>query len=251
MVRMQAMQLTRQRGVFFGIIGAAVLLAFIAVFAAGAMARSISTGSMEITTQDVREIPGLGFPFAQLLLGSACITLVTTEWSSGSIMTSIATTQRRSWIVISKALVAAVAAILAMVVGDVVAVFGANLALSGAGQHLDPSEWLLERELIGILAAGALNSLMAVGLAFLIRRTAQALVAYIGITIVTPIALGMIPLDVMREISSYLPLTASGYMMTTGTVLDSGLSVAEAYLTMGLWALVCMAVGWLRMTRTD
>ena len=67
----------------------------------------------------------------------------------------------------------------------------------------------------------------------------------------TPIALGMIPLDVMREISSYLPLTASGYMMTTGTVLDSGLSVAEAYLTMGLWALVCMAVGWLRMTRTD
>ncbi len=251
MVHMQAIQLTRQKGALSGMVGAAALLAFIALVAAGGMARSIANESAKITAQQIREAPSLGFTFAQLLLGFSCVVLVTTEWSSGSIMTSIATTQRKSGIVISKALVAAIAAVLSMVLGGAVAVLIANLVLSSVGRSLDLGDPLIQRELIGIVAAGALNSLMAIGLAFLIRRTAPALVTYIAITMVAPIALGMIPLDTMREIASYLPLNASGYMMTTGGVSDSGLTPVEAYVTMGLWAFVCMVAGWWRMTRTN
>lgn len=251
LVHMQAIQLTRQKGILSGLAGAAAILACLALVAAVGMARSITTGSMKITAQQIRETPSLGFAFAQLLLGFSCVVLVTTEWSSGSIMTSIATTQRKSGIVISKALVATVAAILSMVLGGAVAVLVASLVLSGVGRNLDLGEPLLQRELIGIVAAGALNSLMAIGLAFLIRHTAQALVTYIAITMVVPIALGMIPLDAIHEIASYLPLNASGYMMTTGNVPDSGLTTGEAYVTMSLWALACMTAGWWRMTRTD
>jgi len=39
--------------------------------------------------------------------------------------------------------------------------------------------------------------------------------------------------------------------MTTGGVSDSGLTPVEAYVTIGLWAFVCMVAGWWRMTRTN
>lgn len=251
MLRAQTIQLLRQVGPLIGLIGAALLLIAISVVASFGMANSITSGSLEVTDQQIREIPSLGFAFTQLFLGSSFILLVTTEWSSGSIITSVATTQRKSGIVCSKALVSAMFAALSMAAGGVLACLASNIALSSADRSIDLGDPLVQRELIGLVAAGVLSSLLALGLAFLVRQTALTLVIYIALTIVAPIAFGMFPTTFMQTVSSYLPLNVSGYMMTTGEVPDTGLTLPAAYFTMAAWAVVSVLLGWWRMARTD
>lgn len=250
MLRAQTIQLTRQAGPLFGLVGAVVLLIAISAVAALGMANSVSSGSLEITDRQIREIPSLGFAFAQLFLGSAFILLVTTEWSSGSIITSVATTQRKSGILWSKALVSIIFAAVSMAAGAVLACVASNVALSSADRSIDLGDWLVQRELIGLVVAGVFSSLLALGLAFLVRQTALTLVIYIAVTIVAPIAFGMFPTTFMQTVSSYLPLNVSGYMMVTGEVPDTGLTLPEAYFTLAAWAVVSLLLGWWRMART-
>ncbi len=251
MLQSQFIQMTRQRGILFGMVGATLLLMAIGALAAQGIASSVVSGTFEISPQQIREIPSFGFVFAQLLLGSASILLVTTEWSSGAIITSIATTQRKSGILLSKATVAIAFSALSVLIGGLLTLIVSNVLLQSAARSIDIQDGLVRRELIGLVSAGVFTSIIAVGLAFLIRKTAMALIAYIALTIVTPIAFGMFPTDFMQRVSAHLPLNASGYMMTTGDVPELGLPVTYAYITMAAWALVSLAAGWWRMVRTD
>lgn len=251
LVRAQFLQVTRQPGQLLGLAGAAALLVLIAILAAVAFAQGLDSGTLPVSDSDIRQIPGFGFVFAQLLLGSTLITLVTTEWTSGSILGTAATTQHRTGILAAKSLVSVTASLAALLLGGLASVAAANAILSPSGRGLDLTSRLELQHLLGLVAAGWLSTLLAVGMAFLLRRTAVAIVVYIALVIVAPIALGLIPWDPMMRAAAYLPLNAAGYMMATAPPAESGLSVVEAYLVMIAWAMVGSISGWWRMTHTD
>lgn len=251
LVRTQYLQFSRQPPLVLGLLGASMLLVLVATLASVALVQGVKTGSMNISEQEIREIPGYGLGFAHLLVGATVTTLVTAEWSSGAIIGSVATTQRRGGLVWSKSVVAATATLAIISLGVGISVLAANLVLSSENLSIDLSNSVQQRHVGGIVASSMLTSLMAVGLAFLIRRTATSIVAFIAIVMVAPIALGVIPWTPLTRITSWLPLNSSGYMILTGTPPDTGLSVQQGYLAMSLWALAALAAGWWRMTRTD
>lgn len=251
LMKSQVIQITRQPGQLLGLAGAAGLLVLIAALASMAFVQGTRNGSMEVTPREIREIPGFGFAFAQLLLGSTIITLVTTEWTSGSILGTVATTQRRSALVVAKAVVGAGAALAALLVGAICSLVLASTVLSTGGLEMaltSSSQW---KHVVGLTAAGVLSTVLAVGVAFAMRRTAAAIVTYIALVMVAPIALGMVPWTPLMKVASLLPLNASGYMMSTGAPPDTGLSVAGGYVAMSAWAAAGLAIGWWRMVRTD
>lgn len=251
LLKSQAIQVARQPGQLFGLAGAALLLVLITALASEAFVQGTRSGSMEVSAREIREIPGFGFAFAQLLLGSTIITLVTTEWTSGSILGTVATTRRRSALVAAKAIVGAGSALAALVVGTVCSLFLANAVLSTGGLDMDLSSGAQVQHVVGLATAGVLSTVLAVGIAFAVRRTAAAIVTYIALVMVAPIAIGMVPWTPLMKVASLLPLNAAGYMMSTGPPPDTGLSVGEGYVAMCVWAAAGLAVGWWRMARTD
>lgn len=248
LMRSQTIQLTRQVGPLLTLLSGGVLLVLFALLVAATVNAEAPPEDPSAADAVVRQIPVAGFAFSQLFIGAAATVLVTTEWASGAVITTIATTQRRFGLVWSKAVVAAIASGLVVAVSALIGVLCANPLLTRV-HSIDLGEWAVQRELLGTMAAGAAAAMIAVGLALLLRRTALALVAFIGLDLIAPIVFALVPGDVVKDVSRFLPMNVFSAMMRTGEAMDGAMSIPAAYLVAAIFAVVALAAGWWRTSR--
>lgn len=249
LMRSQTIQLTRQVGPLLTLLSGGVLLVLFALLVAATLQAAAPPEDPSAADAVVRQIPVAGFAFSQLFIGAAATVLVTTEWASGAVITTIATTQRRFGLVWSKAVVAAIASGFVVAISALIGVLCANPLLAGTGHTIDLGEWAVQRELLGTIAAGAAAAMIAVGLALLLRRTALALVVFIGLDLIAPIVFALVPGDVVKDVSRFLPMNVFSAMMRTGEAMDGAMSIPAAYLVAAIFAVVALAAGWWRTSR--
>ena len=179
--------------------------------------------------------------------------LITGEYSSGTIRTSLAATPKRPILLAAKIGVAAGATVVFCEVLSFVAFFLGQGILSGGGA---PSASLGSPGAFrAVFMTGlfiALLALMSFGLGLICRSTAGAIAAFVGVVFVLPLVMRGISQPDLRYVPTYI-LTNS--IMATVNQGPGGivrtLSPATGLLLMAIYATVALAIGAVLFVKRD
>jgi ABC-2 type transport system permease protein len=157
----------------------------------------------------------LGFFFAQLIMGVLGVLVMSAEYGTGSIRSTLAAIPRRPLVLVAKMIIFAV---VVLVVSEVLA-FTAFLM----GQALFPdtvhhavlSDPGVARAVVGAGLYVTVLGLLALGLATLFRHTAGALAAYAGLVLVLPLVVQALPTSLTDAITRYLPASIGVILIST------------------------------------
>ena len=154
---------------------------------------------------DATRLSLIGVFFAQLVVGVLGILVVSSEYGTGTIRATLAATPRRPHVLVAKAAVfGAVALVVAEVVAFVSYLVGQAL-LTAPATHTSLSDPGALRAVIGSGLYLCVLGLFALGLATVIRHTAGAIGAFVGILLVLPLVVSALPSSLSHALVRYLP----------------------------------------------
>jgi ABC-2 type transport system permease protein len=225
----------------------------LAVFAAGMIGIAILVGLKAPThpgpDYDPTENGLAGLAIGQLALGTLGVLALSTEFSSGMIRATFAAVPRRGWVLAAKA---AVLTAVTLGAGEVLA-FASFIAGQAAVPHGLVHATLGQPGVLrAVLMSGAYPALIALiglGLAALIRHTAGAISAVVGVVFVLPLIL--LPLGEHNPVMKFLPeMIAENSIGAVKPVADS-LSAGAGFAMLCVYAAVALAAGGWALAHRD
>ena len=200
---------------------------------------------------DATQVSLRGVFLAQLAIGVLGVLVITGEYSTGMIRSSIAAVPRREPVLIAKFLVFGVMAFVVTTVSAFAAFLLGQQAL--ASTHLQASLHtpLALRAVFGAGLYLTLIGLLAVGLGFLIRNTAGAIATLFGIVLVLPLLTNALPTPYSTDVSKYLPLNAGTQIMVTKNFDPTMLGPWTGLGVTALYALAAVIAGAVVLKRRD
>jgi len=227
-----------------------VTVGFSTLFAWGASSNLDHMPPEQRALLDPTNIALAGLAFGQLAIAVLGVLVVTSEYSTGGIKTTLIAVPNRLRVLTAKALVFGV---IAWVIGTIVSFLAFWVAmLFWAPKHLeahlgDPG--VLRAVFGGGLLALA-SGLFGFALAVVIRHTAGAITAMVALLFVVPPLTGLLPGTWGKDISKYFTTNASQHI--TEVVHQPGaMGPWAGYLTMTVWWVVPLAVGAYLLQRRD
>lgn len=200
-----------------------------------------------------------GYYFAQLPLVVLGVLVVTGEYSTGMVRSTFAAVPARLPALAAKALVTAAAAAVVSVVG-----VGLSIAVTAPfhdelGVTLDLSGDGVLRVLLGTVLYLTTITLLALGLGALVRHSAGALAAILGLLLVVETVMVAIPHDVTQAISPFLPATAGSRLLMEPSVLEMTRQAAEGpwlgpwqgYGVLAAWVVLVLGAAAVLLRRRD
>jgi ABC-2 type transport system permease protein len=196
-----------------------------------------------------------GLLFGQLAIGILGVLAISAEYGTGTIRSSLAAVPNRRVLLASKA---AVYALVVLVVGEVVS-FGAffigQMLISGGAPHATIGQAGVLRAVAGGGLYLALLGLLALGLGSIIRHTAGAIAAFVGVLLIIPLILPALPTSLNHAIGKFEPVTIGNAMTSVNTHLGRGaapsFNVWVGLALMAGYAAVALGIGGWRMMRRD
>ena len=88
------------------------------------------------------------------------------------------------------------------------------------------------------------------GLGFLLRSTAGALISVFLLILVLPLVLPQFGYPWLDEVAEVLPGTSAVFLLTGETAAEA-MTEARAVVTMLVWAAGALGLGWVRLVRDD
>jgi ABC-type transport system involved in multi-copper enzyme maturation permease subunit len=149
-----------------------------------------------------------GFFLAQLAISVLGVVVITGEYATGSIRSTFTAAPQRVRVLAAKATVFGAVAAATGIASSFAAFFlgQALLARRGIGTYISAPGSL--RSIIGAGLYLAVLGLLALGLGTLIRRTAGAIAAVVGLVIILPVLVQGLPSSWQAAITRYLPPVA-------------------------------------------
>jgi ABC-2 type transport system permease protein len=229
----------------------------LAVFAAGMVGLAILIGlktpAHPGADYDPTEEGFAGLAIGQLALGILGVLVLSTEFGSGSIRATFAAVPRRGRVLAAKA---AVITAVTLVAGEVLAFASfaagqaaARSAVPHAGLHATLGEPGVLRAVLMGGAYPALIALIGLGLAALIRHTAGAISAVVGVVFVLPLIL--LPLGEHSAVMKFLPEIIAENSLTAVKPVADSLSAGAGLAMLCLYAAVALAAGGWALARRD
>jgi ABC-2 type transport system permease protein len=203
-----------------------------------------------ILADPVGFIMGAGVGLGQLAICVLGALVITSEYSTGVIRASLLAVPRRIPVLAAKA---AVFAVLVLVVTEIVAFcsFFIGSAIMHAHVAVSLSDSGVARAVAGAGLYLTVLGLFALSIGTLIRHTAGAISAVIGIVLVLPILSGLLPGNWGAHINAYLPEQAGTLITHTHEVSGDLLSPWQGFGVLCLWAALLFAAGALLLQRRD
>ena len=182
---------------------------------------------------------------AQFALLALALTAVTSDYASGGIVPTLQWTPRRGVLFLGRAVVAVLTATaLGVLLGIGCAL--AALALGPPGITLPLDRGL---DVLGTVAfVFATGTALAVGLGFLLRHTAGALVSVFLLMLVLPLLLPQFGYEWMSALAEVLPGSGAAFLLL-GEV--PGMTTTSSVVTLLAWAGGTLLLGWVRLARND
>jgi ABC-2 type transport system permease protein len=225
----------------------------LAVFAAGMVGLAILIGlktpAHPDSSYDPTENGFAGLAIGQLALGALGVLALSTEFTSGSIRATFAAVPRRGWVLAAKAVVIAAVALGA---GEVLAFLSFTVGQASVPHGLVHATLGQPGVLRAVLMAGAYPALIALiglGLAALIRHTAGAISAMVGVVFVLPLIL--LPLGQQNAAMKFLPMMIAENSLTAVKPVAHSLSAGTGLAMLCLYAAVALAAGGWALARRD
>ena len=186
-----------------------------------------------------------GLAIGQLALGVLGVLAVTSEFSSGMIRATFAAAPRRPLVLAAKA---AIVAAVALVAGEILAfvAFGVGEAvLKNPAPHASLGQPGVLRAVLMAGAYPALIALIGLGLGALIRHTAGAISAVVGVLFVLPLILVPLGTSLQNSIGQFLPMVIAENSLTAVKPVAHSLSPGVGLaLLCGYAAAALVAGGW-------
>ena len=194
-------------------------------------------------------VPTSGIAFAQLILGSLGVLLMSSEFTTGMARSTFAAVPKRLPAFAAK-LVVVVTSFVVTAASTLAAGFLATPILGNYGLNLD----LGSSQSVKMLIVNSIYvaAVAAIGLALgtLIRNSAGGIMSLVGLFFVAPIAFQLIPGDFFVEARKYLP----GDTVAPLTALDHVPATLEAWqagLVLGAWVVVPVLLAAFLLKRRD
>lgn len=149
-----------------------------------------------------------GFFIGQLAIGVLGVVAITSEYATGSIRATFAASPQRQMVLAAKAIVFAAVAAVTGILSSFAAFFIGQAVLSKKGLEAHIGDPGALRSIIGAGIYLAIMGLLALGLGTLIRRTAGAVGAFVGLVLVLPVFVQALPTATQSAITKYLPSDA-------------------------------------------
>jgi ABC-2 type transport system permease protein len=196
-----------------------------------------------------------GLLFGQFAIGILGVLVISAEYGTGTIRSSLAAVPDRRLLLAAKA---AVFAFVALVVGEMVsfgAFFVGQMLIGGGAPHATIGQAGVLRAVAGGGLYLALLGLLALGLGSIIRHTAGALAVFIGVLLVIPILLPALPTSLNHTIGKFEPITIGNAMTSVTTHFGPGGTPAfnpwAGLALMAGYAALTLGIGGWRMVRRD
>jgi ABC-type transport system involved in multi-copper enzyme maturation permease subunit len=192
-----------------------------------------------------------GLFFAQFVIGVLGSMLITSEYATGTITTTLAAIPRRLTVVTGKIVVVATSM---LVIGEIIsfAAFEIGQAIFRAG-GIPHDSLSTPGALRGVLLAGVYLTLLSIfgfGLGLILRKTAASIVVFVVILLVLPIILAVLPSDIGIPILRYMPSQLGSGMMSVNHDPDTFYPLGSTLLMIA-YAVGIVAIGAALFERRD
>jgi len=182
----------------------------------------------------------IGLVLGQLLLGTLGVLAITTEFSSGMIRATFAAAPSRPLVLTAKAAVLGAVTLTAGEITAFAAFFAGQAVLQAPAPHAQLGQPGVLRAVLIAGAYPALTALIGLGIGALIRHTAGAICALVGVLFVLPL-LAVTP-SVQDASQNFLPHPMAN-ALTSVKPLAGALPPALVFGVLCLYALATLAAG--------
>jgi ABC-2 type transport system permease protein len=231
-----------------------------AVFAVGMVGLAIlvmshqhwaTMNAADRTTFDPTEMSFAGLAIGQLAFGVLGALVITSEFSSGMIRATLAAVPRRPQLLAAKA---AVLGVVTLAVGELFA-FGAfvigQAVLRSPAPHATLGQPGVLRAVLMAGAYPALIALIAVGLGAVIRHTAGAISAVVGILFVLPLILVPLGISIQNSVGQFMPMIIAENSLTAVKAVPHSLAPGVGFAMLCGYAAIALAAGGWALARRD
>jgi len=192
-----------------------------------------------------------GLAIGQLAIGVLGVLAVSSEFSSGMIRATFAAVPRRPLVPAAKA---AVVAAVTLVAGEILA-FAAfaigQVVLKSPAPHAALGQPGVLRAVLMAGAYPALIGLVGLGLGALIRHTAGAISAVVGVLFVLPLILVPLGTSVQNAAGQFMPMLIAENSLTAVKPVPHSLSPGLGFALLCLYAVAALAAGGRALARRD
>ena len=158
----------------------------------------------------------LGVRFGVLAIGVLGVLLITGEYTTGMIRSTMTAVPKRLPVLWGKAGVYALVALLLAIPATFIAFFASQAILSGRHIQIAFSHPGVPGAVLGAAGYLTLVGLFAMGLGAILRNTAAGIATFAGIMFVVPPLISILPSSIANSIDPYLPSNAGQAMMEIG-----------------------------------
>jgi ABC-2 type transport system permease protein len=186
--------------------------------------------------------------FTMLVAGILGAIVITGEYSTGMIRSTLTAEPRRGAVLLAKAIVVSLVMAVTTALTYIAAIAVTAPLLTTGIDWSDPSQSAVPLG-FGVVSM-AVFTLIGLGLGFLIRAGAGAIAATVGVLFVLPIVMSLFTFggpnwQWIVDAGAYLPANAAS------TLTDPGADVGDSLITLGAWAVVPLLVGWVALRFRD
>ncbi|HEY8301076.1 MAG TPA: ABC transporter permease [Jatrophihabitans sp.] len=252
-LRSEWIKLRSLRSTWFSLAAAVLLVdALGTLFSALHAHRMTDNGGPNVQVMfDATEVSLRGVFLAQLAIGVLGVLVITGEYGTGMIRSSLAAVPHRRPVLIAKA---AVFAVVTFVVALPMTLIGFELGqLAQRSTHVqaDLGTPGALRAIVGAAVYLTLIGVLAVGIGFIVRNTAGALATLFGIVLVAPLLTNALPEPYATDVAKFLPLNIGSRIVATTEFDTRALGPWVGIAVLAGYAAVALAAGAFVLSRRD
>ncbi|MHB8335274.1 MAG: ABC transporter permease [Acidimicrobiales bacterium] len=240
------------RSTMWTLVAMTIITVGISMIAGSTIANRWNTFSViQRLTFDPTRISLRGLLFSQLIIGVLGVLVMSAEYGTGTIRATLAAVPRRPRVLAAKA---AVFFAVAVVAGELLAFSGflvGQAMLTSPAPHAVLSQPNVLRAVAGGGLVVAVLGLFALGLATIIRHSAGAITAYVGVLLVAPIILQSLPSSIGQPILKFMPFTISDTMTSVVPNGNDAFSPWVGLLVLVGYAVAALVIGGWLLNRRD
>lgn len=221
-----------------------------AVFSAVRASQHASMSAHELATFNATATSLSGMAIAELAIGVLGVLVVTGEYATGMIRSSLTVVPKRLSVLWSKIGIASAVSLGVMLVASFGAFFLGQALLSAHGLNTTLGAPGVLRSVVGAGLSVSVIAVLGLGLGALLRNTAAAISTFVGVFFVLPPLLALLPGSLSTDITPYVPSNAAAALFGGDTGFTLLSPWAGFAVLCGYAALAVGAAAW-RLRTTD
>ena len=191
-----------------------------------------------------------GLWLAQLAAGVLGVVVITSEYATGQIRATLGATPQRATVLAAKATAFTGVVLATGVVASFVAFWTGQAIFASKGLDVSITEPGVARAVVGGGLYLAAVGLLGVGLGTILRRTAGAVAALVGVLVLAPLVGSFLPASFQESIARYFPAQA-GMAVFSVAPDPRSLSPWAGYGVLLTYVAVALVVGGFLLIRRD